>query len=245
MTAIIEGAEPFLLPGGQHGVLLIHGFTGSPAEMRLLGQRLNEQGYTVLAPRLCGHGTSPEEMSKTNWENWYHSVCDGYYFLQGLCRKVSVAGLSMGGLLALQLSIDYPIKNVISLSAPIEIADERLALLPDLQASAGHFAPKRRRKIAGLPACYSIAYGKIPLPCIHSLLSLIKLVKGNLGKVNKPLLVMQSYNDHTVVPDSAQYIYDRAGSTDKKIVWLKQTGHLVTIDIEREAVFKEITAFLK
>ena len=120
---IQPGAEPFLLPGGTKGVLLIHGFTGSPSEMRLLGDYLHQLGYTVLAVRLCGHGTNVKELRETNWRHWFSTVENGYHILKGLCSKITVVGLSMGGLLSLKLAAEYPVSKVVSLSTPIYIAD--------------------------------------------------------------------------------------------------------------------------
>ena len=96
----LQGAEPFLLPGGRHGVLLIHGFTGLPAELRLLGEYLNARGFTVLAIRLAGHGTTVEDLSRMEHEDWMDSVRDGYAILSGACDRISVVGHSMGAVFA-------------------------------------------------------------------------------------------------------------------------------------------------
>ena len=93
---IIEGAEPFLMKGGSEGILLIHGFTGVPAELLLMGKFLNRAGYTVLGVRLAGHATNELNLMKTNNEDWFNSVLDGYALLSGLCEKIFVAGHSMG-----------------------------------------------------------------------------------------------------------------------------------------------------
>lgn len=244
MTAILEGAEPFLLPGSSKGILLIHGFTGSPAEMVLLGRSLQEKGYTVLAPRLCGHGTSPEEMASTNWRNWYHSVCDGYHLLKGLCTEISVVGLSMGGLLAIKIGMEYPVHKVVTLSAPIHIADRRIELLPEMEQAMGRYVSKRRRKIADLPDRYCVAYRQMPLASIHSLLALIRSIVEGLGTLSKPLLIIQSRSDHTVLPESGQYIYEHVASEEKELLWLAKSGHLVTLDVERERVFEKVAAFI-
>ena len=90
----LQGAEPFLLPGGRHGVLLIHGFTGLPAELRLMGEYLNARGFTVLAIRLAGHGTTVEDLSRMEHEDWMDSVRDGYAILSGVCERISVVGQS-------------------------------------------------------------------------------------------------------------------------------------------------------
>jgi len=240
---ILQGAEPFLLPGGERGVLLIHGFTGSPSEMRLLGEYLNAQGYTVLAPRLCGHGTSAEEMATTIWPHWYGVVQDGYHLLKGLCKEIAVVGLSMGGLFALKMGIDYPITKVVSLAAPIYLTDKRLPMLGFVRLFR-RFVPKKRRSLKVDPI-YSVCYDRTPLASLSSLLELIKHVDQQLPRLDKPVLIMQSRREHTVQPKSAKHIYDRVGSVEKKLIWLEKSGHIITLDIERDAVFGCIADFLR
>ncbi|GBG57849.1 carboxylesterase [Sporomusaceae bacterium FL31] len=240
--AILKGAEPFLLPGGKQGILLIHGFTGSPSEMRLLGEFLHAQGYTVLAPRLCGHGTNAEEMATTSWPHWYGAVQDGYHLLSGLCEDIAVVGLSMGGLLALKVGIDYPVSKVVCLSAPIYLVDKRLPML-GLFRLFRKFIPKKRRRLDVDPL-YSVCYDQTPLSSLSSLLELIKQVDKELPHLKQPLLVMQSRREHTVQPKSAKHIYDRAGSRKKKLLWLEKSGHIITLDVERDLVFETIKQFL-
>lgn len=244
MTEILDGAQPFLLPGGKRGVLLIHGFTGSPAEMVLLGRHLRAIGYTVLAPRLCGHGTTPEELAATSRENWYHSACDGYHLLKGLCDEINVVGLSMGGLLAIRLGIAFDVRKVVSLSAPIQIADPNLRYLPPKEKSGGLYVRRERRKFRGLPDTLSVSYKKTPLLSIHHLLDLIEDTINSLPALEKPLLVVQSKNDHTVLAESAEFIYRKCESREKELFWLARSGHLVTLDEERETVFNKVAEFL-
>lgn len=241
----MTGAEPFILSGGKQGILLIHGFTGTPAEMTLLAKYLHEKGgYTVLVPRLCGHGTQYEDMEASNWTSWYHSVCDAYCILQQLCDEVSVIGLSMGGLLALNLATQYPVKKVVTLSSPIFIINRGLELLPAFTQSVGKFVPKKRRKFSDQAQQYCISYSKTPLVSVHYLLRGIEATKQQLAKVTMPLLIIQSHNDHTVRGDSANYIYDHVASRQKEICWLEESGHLVVLDLEREKVFEKILKFL-
>lgn len=245
VAGILEGAEPFLHKGGDRGVLLVHGFTGAPAEMALLGEFLHAAGYTVLAPRLCGHGTSPQEMAATDWEKWYHSACDGYHLLKHLCSEIHAIGLSMGALLAMRLAHEFEaVRSVVSMSAPIYIANPNLKYLPPPEKSVGKFVRKSRRKLSGVPERYAVAYRQMPLVCIHGLITLISETMEVLPALRKPLLVVQSRADHTVLPDSASYIYRSAGSSEKELFWLEVSGHLVTLDCEREKVFAKIAAFL-
>lgn len=242
--AIMPGAEPFFLPGGKNGVLLVHGFTGAPSEMRLVGEFLNKLDYTVLAPRLPGHGTTSVELAKTKWTDWYGSVQDGYHLLAGICTTVSVVGLSMGGILTLKLASEYPVSRMAVLSAPIYIANERLPLLP-IYRMFTNFIPKKRRRLPDIGEKYSITYEATPLSSLSSLLSLIKHVNGLLPSITVPALIVQSPKEHTVKPESAQYIYDKLGSAEKKLVWLNKSGHIVTLDVERDIVFQEISQFFK
>lgn len=241
--AILQGAEPFLLPGGKRGVLLVHGFTGSPSEMRLLGEYLNKVGYTVLAPRLCGHGTTPAEMAETKWLHWYSAVEDGYHLLKALCSEVCVVGLSMGGLLSLKLASEYPVTKLVSLAAPIYINDSRLPLLP-VYRMFRNYVPKKRKKLDVDPL-YSVGYDETPLASLSSLLDLIKQVDKLLPAIYVPALIIQSRAEHTVRPASAVHIYKSLGSHDKKLIWLEKSGHIVTLDIEKEHVFEHIASFLE
>lgn len=242
LLAIMRGAEPFLLPGGERGVLLIHGFTGAPAEMRLLGEYLHGRGFTVLGPRLAGHGSSPAEMAGTRWPHWYGDVEDGYHLLRGLCREVSVVGLSMGGLLALKLAAEHSVDRLAVVNAPIYLLDKRLPLLPFYRLFR-NFQRQEKRRLA-VNERYSVSYDYMPLSCVVSLLELIGNVDGLLPSIFRPALLIQSRHDRTVRPESVLHIHSRLGSRDKKIVWLERSGHVATIDVEHERLFRYIDSFL-
>jgi carboxylesterase len=239
----MEGAEPFLLLGGDQGVLLIHGFTGSPAEVRLLGEYLHNKGFTVLAPRLCGHGTTVEEMSKTKWSHWYSAVEDSYHILKSLCKSIIVVGLSMGGLLALKLGAEYSVDKLVSLSTPIYIVDKRVNMLP-MYRMFREYVPKKRKVFMDIDPLYSVGYNATPLSSLSSLVELIQHVDMLLPSITAPLLIIQARSEHTVQPRSASYIYDRVGSKEKKLTWLEKSGHIVTLDVDREQVFREITEWI-
>ena len=242
---ILAGAEPFFLPRGRHGVILMHGFTGLPAEMQLLGWYLHERGLTVLAPRLAGHGTTAEDMSRMTGEDWLDSLRDAYAILSGCCDDVSFAGLSMGGTLGLLLAAEKPLRRLVLMSTPIFIAPERGAdRLPPRRFCRGRYAPKDRKRMPGVPAAVNHTYREIPLLGVHELIDLIKRSKSCLPQVKSPLLILHSRNDHTASPESAEYIYDRVGSACKEIVWLEKSGHLLPLDTERETVFEKAADFL-
>lgn len=242
---IVSGAEPFFYPGGKQGVLLVHGLTGSPAEMLLLGRYLHASGYSVIAVRLAGHATTPEDLACTSWHDWYASVCDGYYLLSGYCETVSVIGMSMGGVLALLLSADVAIKKTVCISTPIFISPRRgLDALPPRSACTDLYVAKRHHRFATAPEYCNISYAKMPLLSVHELLASITYLKERLADVDVPTFVIQSKRDHTVDEKSGQYIYEHIKNENKEILYLQNSSHLVVLDMEKELAFARIKEFL-
>lgn len=245
-NSIMEGAEAFILPGGRDGVLLVHGFTGAPAEMRLFGEYLNKEGFSVLGIRLAGHGTSAEDLEHIVYSDWLNSMLDGYDLLAGMTDRVAVAGMSMGALLSLQLEQYRKVWKAISVAAPVFIKEEkRLQDLPPKAQSVGKFLPRPRKARPDIDSRYNICYTRMPFRSIHELLTVMDMGRICLPSLTVPLLIVQGRKDHTVYPESAEYIYEHAGSNDKELFWLENTGHRATIDIERELLFSKVVDFLK
>lgn len=241
-VALLPGAEPFLIPGGKRGVLLVHGFTGAPAEMRLLGEHLARLDYTVLGVRLPGHGTTIDDMEPTGWRHWFGAAIDGWHLLGNLCSEINVVGLSMGGLLALKLAAHYPVTRVASLSAPVYLADSKVNLLPFYRLFR-RFVPKKQRDYDVAPH-YFTGYNQTPLSSLSSLMELIDSIHADLPDITCPALILQSRREHTVKPESAIYLHQKIGSGQKELFWLEKSGHVVTVDIERETVFGKVADFL-
>lgn len=239
--SILQGAEPYLLSGGTKGVLLVHGFTGSPAEMRPLADYLHGCGYTVLAPLLPGHGTSIEDLEQKHWLDWYLAVQDAYDELKRSCSKIYFVGISMGGLLCLKLAAQEHAQKLVVMSTPIALHDRRAPLVPFISMFKKYVRKGRRNY--NINRAYNISYSKYPLKSLKSMLELLAQVKAVLPQITVPTLVVQSLVEKTVQPRSAEYIYDRIKSTDKEILWLKNSGHMVTLDEEREIVFQRIRDF--
>ena len=242
---IIEGAENFLLKGGANGVLLIHGFTGSPAELLLLGKFLNRAGYTVLGVRLAGHGTNELNLMQTNKDDWFNSVLDGYAILSGLCDKIFVVGHSMGGLLTLKLSQFRKVEKIVTLAAPMFI-DKSLPLkdLPPRNECKDFSFPHPRKVLQNVPPAVNKVYRKMPYVSIHELLNLMEEVKNLLPKITAPILIMHGEDDHTATPYSATFIYEKISSAEKKKVFVPNCGHLLPLTESRYFVFVEILKFL-
>ena len=242
---IMEGAETFLLEGNNgKAVLLLHGYTGTTAEMRPLGNHLHSLGYTVLCPRLPGHGTSVEDLKETVASQWVAAAKLGYAILAKQYSKIYVAGLSMGGLLAIVIAATVKVERAALLATPIFLQDKRAPFLPILRYFI-HYLPKHKRNYHEMQK-YCQAYDRMPTKPLTSLFALIKACKKELvQKITVPCIVLQSTIEHTVKPKSAQYIYDNLGTPKeaKKLVWLEKSGHILTLDAEHEKVFQTVADF--
>lgn len=242
---MIDGGESFLLKGGDEGILLIHGFTGLPAELFLLGEFLNRAGYTVHCHRLAGHGTSEKDLMRTTRDDWFNSVLDGLNILRGLCKKIYVVGHSMGGLLTLKLAAEQKISKIVTLAAPIFI-DEGLGLknLPPREFCSEACIIQPRRKLKDVPPGANNVYEKTPLVSVHELVDLIEDVKKLLPKISAPILIVHGEDDHTAQPRSARFIMDNIGSKEKYIATIADCGHLLPLAEERDFVFEEVLNFI-
>lgn len=241
MAIVQDGGQSRLLPAGAHGVLLIHGFTGSPSEMSLLASHLHKHNYTTYSVRLPGHSTTVEDLATTQYRQWLGAVEDGYHALNDRCEKVSVVGMSMGGLLALYLAHSFDVHKLVSLATPIYIRDKRLPLL-QLYSLFRQYVTKKQR-VYNIDV--HIRYDKIPIKAVGEMIKLMEYVKPLLPQITSRCLVMQSAVEHTLKPESAEYIYSNIGSIDKQLVWKYHSGHMLILDKEREAVFEDIRQFLE
>ncbi|MDI3257838.1 MAG: alpha/beta fold hydrolase [Kyrpidia sp.] len=238
--------EPFDFPGGRVGIVLVHGFTGSPSELRPMGQWLAERGYTVTGPLLAGHGTSPRDMERTGWRDWLNSVREAAASLADRCERVVVAGLSMGGSLALYLgsgAAGPAADAVISMCAPIYLWDWRA----HVARFVAPFHRFHRDGAAGYPEeirQYLAGYDITPTRCVGELLALIRRIRALLPEILVPTLVLQARRDRTVRPRSAEYILSRLGSSDKELRWYDQSGHILTVDRDRETVWRDVHEWL-
>lgn len=241
-----QGKQSFYFPGGSIGCLLVHGFTGSPSEMRPLGEELAGAGYTVAGVRLAGHGKTPEAMAATRWQDWYRTVEKEYRQLKKTCDNVYAIGLSMGGALCLYGASRLDFKGVISICAPVYLQDRKAMLAPLLQHVLKFYHKKVTSKEQMLnQEMGRFSYQTIPLAALASLLELVKNMRRDLPRIKVPVLVMQSKKDRVVLPKSGSYIFQQLSSNDKQMVWLEESGHLATLDVERDKVYNLINEFIQ
>lgn len=229
--------QPFLLEGGDHGVLLLHGFTGSAAHMRLIGEGLHAHGFTVMGVNLPGHATYMDDMANFTWEDWLNAAKEGFMALKNRCRYQSVAGLSMGGCLTLLLAQQMQPTAIATISAPMAV---RQRLLP-LAGLAAPFVPHilwRSREHSPYPVDdrYDYGYPGFPTRSGTDLHRLIRMARRDLHAVQCPLLVVQSRKDETIAPESAEVILAGVGSSKKGMLWLDNVPHVCTISPEHPAI---------
>ena len=241
-----EKAGAFFLEAGEYGCLLMHGFTGTSAEMRPLGEALWKAGYTVSAPLLPGHGRSMEALMHTGWRDWLGEARKGYAALRERCEKVCVMGLSMGGLLALLLAEEFPVDALVCMSPPMKLKNCLSALAP---VGALVHPNVRWVELEGPPAArvmeeYLLGYDGFPLKRVTDLRLLMARARRGLFSVVADTLVIQPERDETVRPQSARIILDGISSRRKRLISLKQSGHMCTIGPEHQEMESQIIAFL-
>ncbi len=241
---LAPGADPLYVDGGRTGVLLSHGFTGSPASMVLWGKDLAARGYTVSVPRLPGHGTTWKDMNTTGWEDWYGELDAALTELHTKCDQVVVAGLSMGGCLALALAERRPqdIAAVVVVNPVVALDNKMLALLPVLK----HIVPS----LPGVgndikkPGGNEYAYDKVPLKALASQVKLWKDVRADLAKVTQPLLFFRSDEDHVLDKSSMELILPGVSSETVDFVALHDSYHVATIDNDAQLIFDTTADFI-
>lgn len=241
---LMPGAEPWFKEGNSTGILLIHGFTGSPASMVPWGKEIAELGYTVRVPRLPGHGSRWQDMNLTTWEDWYSEAERNFQILKDQCDHVFVFGLSMGGSLTLRLAENHgdAISGIVLVNPAVHSERPDRHLLPVISKFLGSF-PGISNDIKK-PGQDEVAYTKIPLKAAHSLSQLWKLVKADINKVTQPLLLLRSEVDHIVEPSNGAWILKHVRSTDKTEIVLKDSYHVATLDNDAPLIHSESAAFV-
>lgn len=238
--------SPFDYEGGPIGCLLLHGFSGSPAEMRPLGEFLAGQGIAVSAPLLPGHGTTPEDLNRVRWEDWASAAQGALAALKAKVPKVFVAGLSMGAILACYIAErDDSLAGLILYAPAFQVTNRFFWLAPLLKGVIRQF-PKGKGTDLTDPEAPSRLwhYPTYPVRGAAEFLALQRRVRRDLGAIRVPTIAFYSSRDANV-PLSATRFLDRFGTPDKEIIILHNSGHCMTVDSERGAIFARTWGFIR
>jgi len=253
MSQIIPTAEPFFFLGDRSkpACLLIHGFTGTPKEMRWMGEYLHEQGYTCLGLRLAGHATVAEDMVRSRYTDWTASVEDGYHLLRGVTDSIYLIGLSMGGNLALVMSTRLGARGVVAMSTPYKLKDDSRLPYIDLIRIVQPYLPKSEDApgtgwFDGEAWKDHVSYPQYPVRSIGELNKLLMEMRRGLSNVKVPVFLIHSKDDSYVLPENMELIYnDLKNASDKTKLYITGSGHVLTRDAARGQVFESALEFIR
>ncbi|HLR72534.1 MAG TPA: alpha/beta fold hydrolase [Pseudogracilibacillus sp.] len=236
--------EPFTFEAGPRAVLLLHGFTGHSADVRMLGRYLQKKGYTSHAPIYRGHGEAPESLIETTPEQWWEDVQQAYDDVKELgYEEIAVAGLSMGGALALKLANYTKIKAVIPMCTPMYF-DNKTQLTKGFQ----HFA-KQYKQLEKKEKHMIEQEVETLMENSNRMFQAIKIfineVKNEVDMIYAPTMVVQARKDQMINPESANFIYEHIAASEKSIKWYEQSGHAITFDKEKDQLHEDIYMFLE
>ena len=243
--AVAPYARPLEAGNGRVGVLLCHGLTGSPASLRPWAHHLLAAGCAVSLPLLPGHGTSWQELNRTRWQDWYAETAAALARLSARCDDVVVAGLSMGGALALRLAEEHPrdIAGLVLVNPAVASSNRAFRLLP-----VARFVVRSRPGIGSdikAPVVREGGYDRLPLRALHSMTQLWKHTRADLAKVTAPILLLRSVEDHVVDPSSARVIVAGVSSRDVEEVLLHDSYHVATLDHDAPRIMAAADEFLR
>jgi carboxylesterase len=243
--AILSGAEPFSGQGGALGVLVLHGFTGSPQSLRHLAETLADEGFWVELPLLPGHGTAAEDMVPTRFSDYALAAQGAHDELARRCTSVAVVGLSMGATLACWLAERHPEIRGLALVNPFvePPAESYRDVLRGLLDTGIELGPGVGSDIAKEGA-RELAYDQTPLAAALSLFEGIDEVSARLGDIKCPVLVMSSREDHVVPSSSGDLLVESTGGEVER-VWLDRSYHVATLDHDAQKIEELTVSFMR
>ena len=238
-------ARPLRLGDGDIGVVVSHGFTGSVQSIAPWARGLAEpgpgwEGASVIAPRLPGHGTSWQDLARTRWWDWYGAVEDAYLQLSGRCRQVFVAGLSMGGALALRLAERHDVAGVLLVNPAIATRDRRVPVAARLRA----VLPPQRGIASDIadPAGVERGYDRFSVSSLGTMTDLWRETRKGLGRIDAPLLLFRSPQDHVVDDLSADLLMKSV--RDVTLIALERSYHVATLDHDAALIVEQSRRFV-
>jgi len=240
----IKHPAPFTFEAGPRAVLLLHGFTGHTADVRMLGRFLEKKGITSHAPIYRGHGGTAEAIVAASAAEWWEDVVQAYEHLHNLgYKEIAVAGLSLGGVLGLKLAHEKDVKAVIPMCAPMFFDNEQ-------QLTAGFEKYARTYKQLEGKDTQTIDLEMEQLlagskQVFQEIGTFVEQVHEEVEAITAPAFVVQARQDQMINPDSADYIYDSLASEQKELKWYEYSGHVITLGQEKDQLHEDIYQFLE
>jgi len=227
------------------GVLLVHGFTGSPASMRPWAEYLNQLGYTVTVPLLPGHGTKPQDLNHVKWQEWPAKVESDLNLLLQSCEKVFICGLSMGGGTTLNIATRYShqLAGIILVNPMIHVkfVPHQLAwIISRFQKLRDSVGDDIKR-----PGVTEWGYDALPAVGVYELLKMLSYTRKRLHDVTVPMQLFHSVEDHTLPGTNTEIIMKEVGSRDKSRIELVNSYHVATLDYDQEIIFENSRIFIE
>ncbi|MGH8960777.1 MAG: alpha/beta hydrolase [Jatrophihabitantaceae bacterium] len=242
---VLAGAEPYSADDGPIGIVVSHGFTGTPASMRPWAEHLAAAGYSVRLPRLPGHGTTWQDANRTGWPDWYGAIASAFDDLAARCDKVFAVGLSMGGTLVTRLAEERgdAVAGLVLVnpSFATERFDARFARYLKFVVKSRPAIGEDIKK----PGVVELAYDRTPVAAFASLQDLWSVVLADLGRVTAPILLYRSLEDHVVEALSSRLLHTRATATDVQEVVLTDSYHVATLDNDAPQIFAGSVEFIR
>ena len=237
-SIIINGAEPIFHEGGAAGVLICHGFNGTPQSMAYIGDMLRAAGFTVSIPLLSGHGTSPEALEAADHKDWIRDLSKAYDDLCQRCRFTFLLGQSMGGALSLIIAASQKTPDgLITINAALDVPCYHS--LP-----AQRFLKEGRPDIKD-PSAYEITYPSIPAKSVEELFTTMEHAKTILPDVTCPVILFKSLEDHVVPPSCSDEVYQTVSSSYKELKELHNSYHVASLDYDKHRISEQSITFIQ
>ncbi len=237
--------DSFTLRGGKTGIIITHGFGSNPSEIAEFARKLHEKGYTVMALRLPGHGTSPDHFSLVRFEDWYIAIKNAIRELNKETEEIILIGHSMGATLSLLASAFNPVSAVVTICAPIELHPPFYALLPTVSNFVAKW-PRTPSSLKKIREANVKSYQIVPLNMVIELFNLMEVTRKFMHTVSSPALVIAAKNDKVVPMENAQRIYKTISSPIKKMWIAPNSTHQVFIDkVDFDELLDQIVSFIE
>ena len=242
-----NGHGPFALGTGPRACLLAHGIAGSPAQMRGLGEALAAEDFKAKGILLPGHGTYPEDLHGIVWQDWYERLHEEYQALKKNHDEVVLIGFSIGAAISAHYAAHNPVDRLVLLNIPLYPLNGRYPTRLMLRIYSVFFDKvkgKAEKLIGADGEPFSFVYDWVPTEILHTMTELIGIVKGNLYRINAPVLTIQARGDKVSGGRSGPFVHDSVSSEEKRLVMLDQNEHSIMVGRDREVVYREIFGFL-